>query len=223
MPKWIILSIILSTCTVGAKAADRRCDNPLLNVAGGNPEMVESVCEAVKTAETLFQRCNVPPLQRPTEIRIVEQLAPGCVAQFHCGEDRIEVLEPSAMEERRNRDGVFGFLPTDVFFQSIIVHELAHAVYDYEQCPFENCIVTNEYIAHALQIMSLEPADQLVIQKNSQTGHAAARDALNATTLYLAPDLFVKNVWTHLSAQPDMCAHIAQVTNGAVYFDRDRH
>ncbi len=223
MPKWIIMSIILSAYMVGAKAADRKCDNPLVSVAGANPEIAQSVCEAVKTARILFQRCNVPPLQRPTEIRIVDQLDPGCVAQFHCGEDRIEVLEPLAMEERRNRDGVLSFLPTDVFFQSIVVHELAHAVYDHEQCPFENCVVTNEYIAHAMQIMSLESADRLVIRQNLQTDPAVSRDALNATTLYLAPDLFVKNVWAHLFAQPDICAHIGQVTNGAVSFDRDRH
>lgn len=223
MPKWLVLSLTLSSLSLAAAADEARCENPLVSVSGEDPEVVESICAAVNSAEALFQRCNVPPLQRPIEIRIVDQLDPGCVAQFHCGEDKIEILAPLAMAERRNRDGVFGFLPADVFFQSIVVHELAHAVYDYKQCPFENCIVTNEYIAHAMQIMSLQPADRLVIRRNSQTDHPVSRKMLDETTLYLAPDLFVKNVWAHLSAQPDICAHIGQITTGAVYFDRDRH
>lgn len=223
MPKWMVLSLVLSAFFLEAHADDNPCENQLVSVKGQNPKVVESICDAVEDAEALFLRCNLPALQRLIEIRIVDELAPGCVAQFRCDEDRIEILAPKAMDTLRNRDGVLGFLPIEIYFHSIVVHELAHAVYDDEQCPFQSCIVANEYIAYAMQFMSLKPADQLTIQNNAELSRHVSRNALNATSLFLAPDLFVKNVWAHLSTRKDICTYVGQISNGTVFLDRDRH
>ncbi|MEH6726728.1 MAG: DUF6639 family protein [Hyphomicrobiales bacterium] len=223
MPKWMVLSLVLSAFFLEAHADDTPCENQLVSVKGQNPKVVESICDAVEDAEALFLRCNLPALQRLIEIRIVDELAPGCVAQFHCDEDRIEILAPKAMDTQRNRDGVLGFLPIEIYFHSIVVHELAHAVYDDEQCPFQSCIVANEFIAYAMQFMSLKPADQSTIQNNAELSRHVSRNALNATSLFLAPDLFVKNVWAHLSTRKDICTYVGQISNGTVFLDRDRH
>lgn len=38
------------------------------------------------------------------------------------------------------------------FFESVILHELAHAALDDMPCSFPSCIVGQEYIAYAMQI-----------------------------------------------------------------------
>ncbi len=223
MPKWMFLSLVLSAFTLEAHADDMPCENPLVSVTGQHPRVAESICDAVEDTEALFQMCNLPTLQRLIKIRIVDELTPGCVAQFRCDEDRIEILAPKAMDTQRNRDGVLGFLPIDTYFHSIVVHELAHTVYDDEQCPFQSCIVANEYIAYAMQFMSLKPADRFAIRNNPALNRHVSRNALNATSLFLAPDLFVKNVWAHLSTRKDICTYVGQISNGTVFLDRDRH
>lgn len=223
MRRWMFLLLILSAFTLEALAGDTPCGNQLVSVTDRNPDVVENICDAVEDAEVLFQKCSLPALQRPTEIRIVDELPPGCVAQFHCGEGRIEILQLQAMDKQRNRNGVLGFLPIDTYFKSIVVHELAHSVYNDERCPFESCIVANEYIAYAMQFMSLRPAEQLAIRNNAELNRHVSRDALNATSLFLTPDLFVKNVWAHLSAHEDICTYVGQITSGTIFLDRDRH
>ena len=85
------------------------------------------VCEATERAIALFDQCHVPPLPDKLHIDIVEDLTPGCVALFHCGQGKIDALPPELMETRRDPEGTFSFLPSDEYFQSVIIHELAHA------------------------------------------------------------------------------------------------
>ncbi len=157
----IIFVLVFSSLGLLARAEDVSCENPLISVTGGTPELIQRTCEAVKHAEALFQRCNVPPFQKPVRISIVEEVEPNCVAQFHCNDNWIEILAPLIMDERRDSEGAFGFLPIDAYYQSIVVHELAHAAYQIVPCPYQTCVATSEYVAYAMQVMSLELDDRM--------------------------------------------------------------
>jgi len=221
MRKWIFLSLVLGAFPPLALAEEVSCENPLISVTGRNSEFAQRTCEAVKYAEALFQRCNVPPFRTPIKFSIVEGIEPGCVAQLHCGEDWIEILEPPAMDKRRSPDGAFGFLPIDAYFQSVVVHELAHAVYDHLPCPLQTCIATNEYVAYAMQVMSLKSDDRLAFQNNAGLDREILDDELNAVILSMAQGVFARRVWAHLSQREDMCGYIGQITSGTVFLDRD--
>ena len=217
MSKIFILGLLASPVT----AETVTCEDSVVSVNGPQLELVVSTCEAVKRAEALFAHCNVPLLSNPVEINIVEVVEPGCVAQFHCGEGTIDVLALSQMREKRDANGAFGFLPIEEFYESVIVHELAHAAFDKVPCPLETCLATNEYVAYAMQVKSLSPTARSSFTANSTFDRRITIGEINATLLLIAPDVFKRKVWAHLSQQDDRCGFIGEISSGAVFFDYD--
>lgn len=179
-------------------------------------------CDAVAHAKTLFGSCNIPAITRPLRIGVVEDLKPNCFGQYHCGENWIELLAPSAMEARRLPDSVYAYLPSDEFCQSIAVHELAHAAIENMPCPLKACIVGNEYVANVMQIMSLTPAQQRRFTEQADVDRQISRDELNPYIYYMAPELFAKKAWIHFTQRDDPCGFIGQIVDGTVLLDRER-
>jgi len=198
------------------------CEGTNISVSTRSEAFATLTCDAVDKATVLFARCNMPPIASPMKIEIVRDLKDDCVALYHCGEDWIEILEPPMMASRRNPDGAFSFLGLDDYYQSVIVHELAHAAFDDVLCPFGACIASSEYVAYAMQIMSLPPDAQMEFVKTSGLGRQVARDELSAVMLFMAPGRFAQKAWAHLSQQPNPCAYIGQIMDGTVLLDRER-
>ena len=198
------------------------CGQSDIQVRADHPADAELTCDAVRRAEVLFAHCNMPPFKHPLRVEIVRDLKPRCVAIYHCGESWIEVLEPRLMEERRSAEGAFGFQSTSDYFQSVLVHELAHATFDNVPCPFEACIVANEYVAYALQVMSLTPEAQALFARNSGLDRRVSRDELNAVILFMAPGRFAQLAWAHVLQRGDACGFIGQIMDGTVLLDRER-
>ncbi|WP_324754634.1 hypothetical protein [Roseovarius sp. Pro17] len=182
---------------------------------------VDLICDAIEDAEALFDECGMPPLSGPLTTEIVTDLKPGCMGQYHCGKGSIEVLEPSMMAVRRNPKGAFAFLPMESYFQSIIVHELSHGLFDDASCPFEACIVADEYVASVMQVMSLTPEQQAVFSLKSELDRRISRDELNSITLFMVPNVFAQKSWAHLSQRDDPCTYIGKILNGTILLDRE--
>ena len=198
------------------------CENSLVSVISEQTRDAEMVCEAVGLATVVFDQFNVPALLFPLRIQVVEEMNDGCVALYHCGEDRIEVLEPPLMETRRDPDGAFMFLPINEYFRSVVVHELAHAASDGAPCPFGTWVVRDEYVAYAMQVMSLTSDAQLEFAAIAEMERPISRDELSSVMLFIAPNLFAQKVWTHLTQRDDPRGFIGQLSEGKVILDRER-
>lgn len=220
MIKTVLTSLVLTLCATPLFAVTKTCEGTPVTLNYHDDADFELACEAVETAQRLFAQCNVPELVTPLRIDILQTIDPGCVGQFHCGDQLIEVLSPAKMQTVRDVDGVFGFLPINTYFQSVIVHELAHASYDPVPCPHESCRATHEYVAYTMQIMSLPQAARDSFDTAANLNRNILVDELNAMSLFLAPDLFVQKVWTHFSRQDDRCSLIGQIIEGKMFFDR---
>ncbi|WP_281856215.1 hypothetical protein [Litoreibacter halocynthiae] len=216
---WALLVPFLASFAVSETLL---CDNPNVSVTFDQRDIAELTCNAVEQAEALFDRCDLPPLRRPLRIDIVDDLKPGCVALYHCGKDRIEVLEPQKMQARRSPKDAFAFLDITPYFQSVIVHELSHSNFDDAPCPFESCIAADEYIAYSMQIMSLTPEQKTEFVANSDLDRKITRDELSAIILFMAPTLFARKSWAHLSQRDDQCGYLRKILDGTILFDYER-
>lgn len=197
------------------------CPDSVVSVTSGSSQLAETVCEAAAFAEEMFGQCNVPSLDRPVAIHVVDDLMDGCVALYHCGNDKIEVLTPGKVDERRDPDGAFSFLPSKDYFRSIIVHELSHAAFDSVPCPFSSCAAANEYVAYSMQVMSLSEEEQRTFAARADLDRKVSRDELSKMILYFAPHRFAQRAWTHLQQRDDPCAFIGQITDGTVLLDHE--
>lgn len=204
------------------RAETLTCENSLVSVISEQTRDAEMVCEAVGLTTVLFDQYNVPALLFPLRIQVVEEMKDGCVALYHCGEDRIEILEPPLMETRRDPDGAFTFLPINEYFRSVVVHELAHAASDGAPCPFGICVVRDEYVAYAMQVMFLTSDAQLEFAAIAELERPISRDELSSIMLFIAPNLFAQKVWTHLTQRDDPRGFIGQLSEGKVILDRER-
>ena len=197
------------------------CKLSEVQVDAARSEDAEMVCEAVQAAETLFRECRLPGAPSGLRIEVVDEIRQGCVALYHCGENWIEVLSPDAMQKQRLPGSAFALLGIEDYFRSVIIHELSHAVFDDVPCPFENCIAAAEYIAYALQVMSLAPEQIEMFEKRAGLDRKISRDELNAMYLFLAPNKFAQKAWAHVSQRENPCAFLGQVIDGTVLFDRE--
>lgn len=126
------------------------------------------------------------------------------------------------MEAKRLPDSIYAYLPSDEFFKSIAVHELAHAATENMPCPFEACIVGNEYVAYVMQIMSLSPSAQRRFTEQADPGRPIQRDELNLIMYLMAPDVFANKAWMHFTQRDNPCSFAGQIVNGTVLLDRER-
>ena len=217
-PVWACL-LVWPTFPVSAETIS--CGETGVQVTANRSAYADMTCKAVARAEALFSKCNMPAFETSLEVTIVNELDPNCVALYHCGERRIEVLEPPLMEARRSSEGAFALLPIEDYFQSVIVHELAHASFDDVPCPFENCVVANEYVAYSMQVMALTPEARSAFTARSGIERQITRDELSLPILYLAPGRFAQKAWAHLSQRTDPCGYVGEIMEGSVLLDRD--
>jgi len=219
MPRSVLWIFILTWLAFPTWAETVSCEATNLRVNSPQLKYVDLTCEAVKQAEALFDQCNLPAIAEQVRINIVDELATGCVALYHCDDSLIEVLEPSLMEVRREPEDAFAFLGIGAYYQSVIVHELAHSLFDDVPCPFAACVTASEYVAYTLQVMSLSPDAQTMFAANSGLDREIFQDELSAMMYYMAPHLFAQKAWAHLSQYDDPCTFIGQIMDGTVLLD----
>lgn len=215
------IATLLMLCSP-VSAGSLTCEEQLVTVTYMQSGHAELVCNSISKAEKLFEQCSLPTLNRPIQIRLVNELSGECVGLYHCGQSLIEILEPTMMESVRDPDGAFSFLPIEEYFSSVIVHEMVHAISDEFECPFENCLVRDEYVAYAFQVMSLTQPRQFQFAKKTGLNRQVSRDELSTIGLFISPHLFSQKVWVHLNQHNDPCGFIDQLSKGDVLLDRER-
>ncbi len=217
----IVLVSLFGMLTSPVAAEPLQCDAIAATVDAPDPALARQVCESARDARDALLACNVP-ITRDLTITVADRIEPECLGVYHCGEDRIEILSPAGVEAYREGDGVFADVPVDRYFDSILLHEMAHAAYDAVPCPFGTCIATSEYLAYALQIRSLTDADRVAILSDTDDAEMVTRDEVNPFVLMMAPDIFARKAWLHFSQRPDPCDYARQIMSGDVLLDYER-
>ena len=222
MPRAIRPTIFIATLIAlsnPALAETRMCANELVTAHSQDSSLLPAMCAASDRALALFDKCGLAP-SGPVEITISELTGQSCLGLFHCGEARIEVLAPSAIDSQRSTIGVFNTLSTPRLFESIIVHEMAHAAMDQTPCPYDNCVATEEYFAYGAQLLDLSEQEREQVLRDETPASRITHDEINAFVLYMAPDIFVEKVWGHVSRSADVCGQLQRVQDGSLIFDR---
>lgn len=181
------------------------------------------ICTLAARATNQLSSCNLTVPELVT-IAVVPELEDQCLGLYHCGNGRIEILAPEdyvALQAASNISA-FSQVSSEGFFESVIRHELAHAALDTMKCPFDACLIGQEYIAYTMQILFLPEVDQIAFEEAIPNFGAVSRDMLNPMTLSFSPATFARKAWLHLKAREDTCAFIGQIARGEVLLDRER-
>lgn len=217
----LLCAVVLVAGSGAGGAETLVCDNPLVTVDAPDATLAMRGCEAAALAHATLGACDIA-LRRPVAVAIRDELSvPNCLGVYHCGEDRIEVLTPAGLDAALG-DGPFTSVDRRSFWESLIVHELSHAVYDRLACPFESCVGTAEYFAYATQIRALPETDRRIFQAAAGVEGKVSHGDLSGILAMMAPDRFAGLAWAHLSQRPDMCRYLRLILQGAIHFDSER-
>ena len=196
------------------------CPNGLVTATTDDPAVAERICNASDHAISLFAMCGFE-LPEPIEITTLSDVDANCFGVFHCGEGRIEILTPDGMDALMKEDSIFAPISKESFFDSVVVHELAHALYDETKCPYPHCLATSEYFAYSYQIMSFNDEDRAALEAGIDMEQRISRDYVVGILAVMSPDRFTQRVWQHFSQRDDQCAWLGGILSGAIVFDHD--
>ncbi|MGP6086114.1 DUF6639 family protein [Antarctobacter jejuensis] len=216
------MGLLTAFFAVGA-TAQVPCDNGLVSVDTAEPELAERACHASDRALEIFADCG-QSLSEPVSIHTRQKIIGDCLGLFHCGKAMIEVLTPDALTKHLDPDGLFAHIPPDDMFESVVIHEMTHALYDGTSCgaEFTECYVTTEYLAYALQIEALTPELRAPWLQDFDPQQTVKRDVIGLGILMMKTDQFALSAWAHLNQRADRCAWIDGILDGSIVFDRPR-
>jgi hypothetical protein len=178
------------------------------------------ICALAARATEQLASCNLT-VPAPLAITVIPELEDRCLGLYHCGEGRVEILAPGAYLPLRTESeaSAFATVSEEAFFESVIRHELAHAALDSMPCPFESCLASQEYVAYTMQVRFLPEADRISFEAAIAHDGRVTRDMLSAIMVMMAPEVFARRAWLHLSAREDPCDFIGQIARGEVLLD----
>ncbi|WP_175566881.1 DUF6639 family protein [Rhodovulum sp. ES.010] len=190
--------------------------DPLISVVAASDELAFRVCETVARVRPALAACHLRQV-RALAIDVVPKIThpnAGCIAQYDCRDERTAATDPAALPDVLGPDSIRRRIAPEALFDSLIVHELVHAFLDQSDCQRQPCLTEHEYIAYALQIDTLNPADRRAILESHRITDPADPRRLNDFMLAAAPDHFAQAVWLHFSQPGNGCAFVGDLVRG---------
>jgi hypothetical protein len=219
MPRRPTISLAAASLVVAAAATAEPvpCADPMLAVEAPDPATAARVCTEAIAAKAHPTTCSLTQ-SRPVTIEIRPEIhgpADHCAGLYACGSDRVTLIPPDAVRQVMPEGSVFAVLDPATYYDSLVVHELAHALMDQADCALPRCAADTEYVAYALQIDSLPEAAQDRIRNWRDVPDDVPAERLNDFLLMMKPDIFAVTAWAHFDGLEDGCAFVADLVGGA--------
>lgn len=190
-------------------------------VVQGGGEQAQAICETAALAKRQLASCNLP-VTRTVTVEVTRTLPGNCYGLYYCDNDLIQLLpvDVYATYLLGHPESPFGHLAPEVFFDSILRHELAHAALRDMPCPYEGCPATQEFVAFNMQIRFLSDIDRAPFERfTNEIERPISREGVNALVLMMSPETFVRNAYAYLSQQNDPCGLMGEIVGGDVLLD----
>jgi len=216
-PRMLALAIALAMLLPPAAWAQPFvCEGGLLTVEGADAQTAERVCTATVAAREHLAQCGLPQ-RRPVTVEIRAEIdgpADHCAGLYECGSARIALIPPDGVASVMPPESIFAPLPPGDYYDSLVVHELVHALMDQAECSDARCDADREYVAYALQIDSLSPANRELVERFREIERPVDPARLNDFLLFMKPDVFAAHAWAHFDEPGNGCAFVADLVAG---------
>lgn len=220
----LIAAAVFGLCThtvVPAEATETTsCPGVEISVRNADASLAGKVCAAAERATALLGDCGIRQT-RPVTVEIVEMFPDShgpCVASFDCGEDILQILPPDRLADPSIVAGAFAEVPPEVFFDSLIVHELTHAFLHHTD-PSIPLRTAHEYLAYAFQLDSLpEEHRNTILDARTSPEPVTSSMVVNPAILLFAPQIFAANAWLYFTGVGERCNSVDRIRSGELLF-----
>jgi hypothetical protein len=192
------------------------CDDADITVQADTREEALSVCRTVQAALPMLEQCHMP-VRQSVRITVVGELpnaASTCLGYFQGDERAIYIRPAQAMAASIDPDSAFRGIDADLFFESILVHELGHALFQQNATAGAVCSANHEYVAHAMQMAWLPDEARAQIVSGYVVAPPVDAMRLNRLVLAMAPDRYTALVWQHFAQPEHRCDFVRRLLVG---------
>lgn len=193
------------------------CDDGAISVHTVDPQRAPLTCEKTRQAQAYFETCGLPAI-RDLRIEIIDEqstLAPHCLGTYVCAEHTIRLLSPGAIAERSAGSAtLYDHLEPIEAFDSLLVHELAHAALDQGGYSDRLNVNTHEYVAYAMQLALMPDDVRAAFLSRYPAGPDAGLAGVNPIVLLFSPGAYTSHVWAHFSDAGNGCAFVRDLLAG---------
>ncbi|MBN2905255.1 MAG: hypothetical protein JXJ18_00945 [Rhodobacteraceae bacterium] len=200
-------------------AEPRPCpDDPMIRTEAESPAREARICAIVAAARPGLAACHLQQ-GRALDIQVVPEIThpnAACMGTYDCRDERIRITHPDALGNLLTPDSIWRRIPPEALFASLIVHELAHAFLDQAECTGVPCLADHEYIAYALQIDSLSPANRAAVLRGHTVPLPVDPTRLNGFIALAAPNRFAQSAWLHFAQPENGCDFVGRLIRGEI-------
>ncbi len=203
-------------------ASDLQFEGIPVGVHAPLPSERSSICRAATHVVKFLQSCGIEAksalkIEAVQELVGVEGRAYGCFDRS-TGAIQLLTLDRCA-EQLKTDDSRPGIDPAD-YFQSIVVHEVAHGILAQQEGAAELPLVAHEYLTYALQIDSMTPSSKQALLKPLHDRGGLSIKLPHEILLMMNPAAFGAIAYLHFKSSADQCSTIRSVIRGEVIFPR---
>ncbi len=211
-------AIVLAALSGPAPADPVVCNVAGVTVDAESLETRDTVCRIVEEALPLLASCHLR-LDGSLAFIISDDLpieAPHCLGYYTCAERTIRLRPAAGMTQTLTPESAYSKLDPGLLFESIVVHELTHALYEDIRCPSDACRSGHEYVATAMQMSWLPEAARDDIVARYPLEHPVGQALLSPLIAGLAPQRYAAVVWQHFSEGRNGCDFVGRLSRGEV-------
>lgn len=202
-----------------SESAERRIANGIAIVSNDNA-LSRRIRKQVAVAQRQLETCGLLPV-RDIRIKVVKTLTAhngNPLASFHAATHTIELLEPGTFSRTIIPGSLYGRLPAKDLYDSLIVHEMAHAHLVQSATRNKQYLLAHEYISYALQFESLPPDVGQILRDHFPQDHPVDPQELNLFTARTAPIRFGVKAFLHFTQPGNGCKTLKAISMGTPIF-----
>jgi hypothetical protein len=212
----IIAALVLS---IGSSATAEEVSCPGIDVMVSGADDTDALCTLVEQSIEDMSRCDLHQ-SAPISIHILTAPIDGnptCLGLFHCKTNEILLRTPQSLSAALGPEHPLGILSKDRLFDSLVVHELAHALLYQSRGDTAKTRAEDEYIAYAMQYAFLNDRERAALLAQFETS-TFGFEFLNDITYGFSPNLFGAFAWQHYSQPGNGCAFVRKIIDQDIDF-----
>ena len=203
-----------------ATAAERTstCPAIVIDSSSASDRDRELVCAGAASAREFLHAHGIAVRRRIRLELHDEEIAkgPSHIGLYDATTDRIDLLSYAQARRLSADDPLFGVAMTPALYESVIVHEVSHAIVEQNLSYPPDSRVVHEYIAYAAQLATMAPdLRRNILQRYHQPGYSDVGE-MSWVYYQLDPSAFGVKVYRHFRGLADPSRFLHALLNGTV-------
>lgn len=207
--------LIALATTAFASAADAQtqtCLEGRISVETQTATTAVTICKVATQVVPLFQQCG---LTQSAPIRVqVGETEHDWMGSYDTNTGTIGIAPPATLRSLLPQASMWQHLASDRHFESVLVHELAHALLHQKTGRVARSVANQEYVAYAMQLSWLTSTERQALFSSVGTEPDNPRAYLNDFIALSAPETFAQAVWSHFRQPWNGCTFVGQLIEG---------